>query len=132
MNKYELEKRLRELGIYSDFFQRKELKSLAQMLKENEQLNCILTGVNNANRKMLAVTDRRILIIFTGALGSGEFKVVKREAVKEYWFHKKLLFSDAGFVTEGGESFSFTNTQGSLRKLYEWAMSRPLPGIAPA
>ena len=126
MNKYELEKRLRELGIYSDFFQRKELKSLAQLLKEGEQLNCILTGVNEGNRKMVAVTDRRILIIFAGALGSGEFKVVKREAVKEHWFHKKFLFSDAGFATSG-ERFSFTNTQGGLKDLFEWAMQQPLP-----
>ena len=47
MNKYDLEKRLRELGLYSSYFQRKELKPLAQMLKEGEQLNCILTGVYN-------------------------------------------------------------------------------------
>ena len=128
MNTKVLEKRLRELSLYSDFYLRKELKVLAQYLRDDEQLNCILTGVNNANRKMLAVTDRRILIIFTGALGSGEFKVVKRSAVKDYWFHKKLFFSDAGFTTEGGENFSFTNTQGSLRDLYEWAMARPIPG----
>ena len=127
MNKYELEKRLRDLGIYSDFFQRKELKSLAQLMKEGEELNCILTGVHAGNRNMVAVTSRRILIIFAGALGSGEIKVVKREAVRDHWFHKKLLFSDAGFATSS-ESFSFTNTQGSLKDLFEWAMNRPVTG----
>ena len=126
MNKYDLEKRLRELGLYSNYFQRKELKPLAQMLKEGEQLNCILTGVYNGNRSMLAVTDRRVLIIFAGVLGTGEFKVVKREAVRRHWFNKKLLFSEAGFATEN-EEFVFTNTQGSMKKFFDWAMEQPLP-----
>ena len=62
-----------------------------------------------------------------GALGSGEFKVVKRDAVKEYWFRKKILFSSFGFSTEGGEEFVFTNTQGSMKSLFEWAMAQPVP-----
>ena len=126
MNKHELEKRLRELGLYSSFFQRKELKPLAQMMKEGEQLNCILTGIFEGNRSMLAVTDRRLLIIFSGALGSGEFKVIKREAVTEHWFHRKLLFSEAGFAT-AEQRFVFANTQGGIEKMYEWAMAQPLP-----
>ena len=125
MDKKALENRLRELSIYSDFYYRKELKPLAQLLKEGEQLNCVITGVNEANRKMVAITDQRILIIFSGALGSGEFKVVKRSAVKEHWFRKRLLFSEAGFTTSE-ESFRFTNTQGSMKELFEWAMDQPL------
>ena len=82
MDKKALENRLRELSIYSDFYYRKELKPLAQLMKEGEQLNCVITGVNEANRKMVAITDQRILIIFSGALGAGEFKIVKRSAVK--------------------------------------------------
>ena len=127
MNKKDLEKRLRELSLYSDFYLRKELKPLGQLLQEGETLNCLLTGVNEGNRKMIAVTDRRILIIFAATLGGGEIKVVKREAVKDYWFKKKLLFSSVGFSTEN-ESFVFTNTQGHLKSYFEWAMSQPLPG----
>ena len=130
MDKHGLQKRLQELGLYSTYFQRKELKPLAQMMKEGEQLNCILTGVYNGNRSMLAVTDSRLLIIFAGVLGSGEFKVVRREAVKSYWFNKKLLFSEAGFATEE-ERFVFANTQGSMKKMFDWAMEQPLPGALP-
>ena len=130
MDKYGLQKRLQELGLYSTYFQRKELKPLAPMMKEGEQLNCILTGVYNGNRSMLAVTDRRLLVIFAGALGSGEFKVVRREAVKDHWFRKKLLFSEAGFSTEN-ETFVFANTQGSMKKMFDWAMDQPLPGALP-
>ena len=57
MNRNDLDKRLRELGIYSDFYMRRELKALPQLLEEGEQLNCILTGVHEAERKMLAVME---------------------------------------------------------------------------
>ena len=126
MNRSELEKRLRELGIYSDFYYRKELKALVQLLEEGEELNCILTGVHEAARKMLAVTDRRLLVIFAGALSAGEITVIPREKVRDWQFEKKLLFSSVRITTGDGASFTFTNTQGSLKALFEWAMQRPL------
>ena len=126
MQRTELDNRLRELGIYSDFYYRKELKALLGMLGEYEQLNCLLTGVHEGNRKLVAVTDRRIIILFT-ALGGGDVKVIRREAVKEYRFEKKWLFSNLTFETKGGASFTFTNTQGKLKDLFDWAMSQPLP-----
>ena len=127
MNRSDLEKRLRELGIYSDFYYRKELKALVQLLQEGEELNCILTGVHEAARKMLAVTDLRLLIIFAGALSAGEITVIPREKLADWQFEKKLLFSSVRIETENGEVYSFTNTQGSLKALFEWAMQRPIP-----
>ena len=123
MNKKTLEKRMRELEIYSDFCLRKEVKVLAGILQENEILNCILTGVHDGNRKMLAVTDQRVVIIFAGALGSGEVKVIRGDAVKNYGFDKKLLFSSARIETAENDMV-FTNTQGSLGPLFLWAMER--------
>ena len=127
MDRNSLDKRLRELGIYSDFYYRKELKALAQVMGEGEQLNCILTGVHEGNRKMLAVTDRHLIIIFAGALGAGDIKAVRRDAVSGYRFEKKLLFSTVSFTAKNGEEFVFTNTQGSLKALFEWAMQQPIP-----
>lgn len=126
MVRNDLDNRLRELGIYSEFYYRKELKALMQVLGEFEQLNCLLTGVHEGNRKMVAVTDRRILILFT-ALGGGDMKVIRRESVKEYRFEKRLLFSSLTIETNGGASLTFTNTQGKLKDLFDWAMSQPLP-----
>ena len=37
-----------------------------------------------------------------------------------------LLFSEAGFATEN-EEFVFANTQGSMKKFFDWAMEQPLP-----
>ena len=126
MIRNDLDNRLRELGIYSDFYYRKELKALMQMLGEYEQLNCLLTGVHEGNRKMVAVTDRRIIVLFT-ALGGGDVKIIRRESVKEYRFDKKWLFSTLTIETNGGATFVFTNTQGKLKDLFDWAMSQPLP-----
>ena len=126
MNRKALDRRLQELSIYSDFYHRKDLNALAQVIGDNEVLNCILTGVHDGNRKMLAITDRRLMIIFAGALSPKDFIVIQRSAVKEYRFDKKFLFSKAGFRTSS-EEFVFENTQGSLKELFEWAMQRPLP-----
>ncbi len=126
MQRNDLDNRLRELGIYSDFYYRKELKALMQMLGEYERLNCLLTGVHEGNRKMVAVTDRRIIVLFT-ALGGGDVKIIRRESVKEYRFDKKFLFSTLTVETNGGATFVFTNTQGKLKDLFDWAMSQPLP-----
>ena len=126
MTRNELDDRLRELGIYSDFYYRKELKALCGMLGEYERLNCLLTGVHEGNRKMVAVTDRRIIVLFT-ALGGGDVKIIRRESVKAYRFDKKFLFSTLTIETNGGATFVFTNTQGKLKDLFDWAMKEPLP-----
>ena len=126
MNRNDLDKRLRELGIYSDFYMRRELKALPQLLEEGEQLNCILTGVHEAERKMLAVTDRRLIVIFAAALSPGDIKVIPRDAVGDWHSEKKLLFSSVSFSTRSGTAFTFTNTQGSLKDLFEWAMQQPV------
>ena len=122
----DLDQRLRELGIYSDFYYRKELKALAQVLGEYERLNCLLTGVHEGNRKLVAVTDRRILILFT-PFGGGDMQMIRRESVKEWRFEKKFLFSTLTIETKGGTVFTFTNTQGKLRDLFTWAMNEPIP-----
>ena len=126
MIRSDLDNRLRELGIYSDFYYRKELKALMQVLGEYERLNCLLTGVHEGNRKMVAVTDRRIIVLFT-ALGGGDVKIIRRESVKDWRFEKKFLFSTLTIETNGGASFTFTNTQGKLKDLFTWAMNQPLP-----
>ena len=122
----DLDDRLRELGIYSDFYYRKELKALMAVLGEYERLNCLLTGVHEGNRKLVAVTDRRILILFT-PFGGGDMKVIRRESVNKWRFEKKFLFATLTIETNGGASFTFTNTQGKLRDLFARAMSEPIP-----
>ena len=51
MNRKALDRRLQELSIYSEFYHRKELNALAQVIGEGETLNCILTGVNEKHHQ---------------------------------------------------------------------------------
>ena len=118
--------RLQELGLYYDYYYKKELKPLAQMLYYGEKLNCVMTGVHEANRKMLAVTDQRLILILSGALGSGGIEVIKRSAVTEWHFEKKLLFSTVSFAA-GDKTYVLTNPQRSRKELFEWAMKQPIP-----
>ena len=126
MIRNDLDNRLRELGIYSDFYYRKELKALCEVLGEYERLNCLLTGVHEGNRTLVAVTDRRILILFT-PFGGGDMKVIRRESVKDWRFEKKFLFSTLTIETKVGALLTFTNTQGKLKDLFRWAMEQPIP-----
>ena len=126
MVRSDLDNRLRELGIYSDFYYRKEMKALSQVLGDYERLNCLLTGVHEGNRKLVAVTDRRIIVLFT-PFGGGDMKVIQRGSVKDWRFEKKFLFSTLTIETNGGASLTFTNTQGKLKDLFTWAMEQPLP-----
>ena len=125
MQRSELDSRLRELGIYSDFYYRKELKALLSVLGPYEPINCLLTGVHEGNRKMVAVTDRRIIVLFT-ALGGGDVKIIRRSSVKDWRFEKKFLFTTLTIETNGGAVFTFTNTQSRLQSLFTWAMEQPI------
>ena len=126
MNRAELDRRLRELGIYSEFYYRKEIKALMQLLRPDETLNSIFTGVHDGNRKMVAVTDQRLIVIFAGALASGEVKVIRRSAVTGYAYRKGFLFGSA-YVEAAGERMQFQLTQSRVKELTDWAMSRPIP-----
>lgn len=123
MSRAELERQLRQLGIYSDFYYRKELAPLCRLLSEGERLECVFTGVNEADRKLAAITENRIIIVFAGALGSGDVKVIAKSAVRQYSFEKRFLFSRASFSTEN-EEYVFRNVEGKTEKLFNEAMSR--------
>ena len=126
MNRNELDKRLRELGIYSEYYYRKEMKALAELLHEGESLNCVFTGVQDANRKLAAVSDEKIVIIFGGALGSGDVRMIRREAVSDYRFTKRFLRSTVQLVLPD-ETLEFTGVQAAREELFNWAMAQPLP-----
>ena len=99
---------------------------LPNVLQTDETLNCLVTGVHDSNRKMIAVTDRRIYVLFVGALGAGDVKVFSRRAVMEYTFDKKFLRSSILLDTTEG-CLVFTGVQGARKELFDWAMTLPIP-----
>ena len=99
MDKKFLEDRLRELGIYSDYYHRLELKSLAAFLPYDEVVNCPMVQTN--------------------------LTVIKRRAVKGWSFTRKLFLSCFSIETDE-RTFVFSMTQGAREKLFNWAMEQPV------
>ena len=125
MDKKYLEDRLRELGIYSDYYHRLELKSLASLLPYDEVVNCILTGFWQGSRRLVAVTDSRIVVIAAGPLVQTQLTVIKRSAVRSWKFSRKFILSSVEIVTDDG-TFTFSQTQAGREKLFNWAMEQPI------
>lgn len=125
MDKKYLEQRLKDLKIYDKYYYRLELKSLASYLYYDENVNCILTGVYDGMRRLVAVTDARIIIVTAGPMVKTEFLVIKRGAVKSWKFTKRFLFSSFEFRTEKS-CFTFSMTQAGREKLLKWAMEQPV------
>ena len=120
-----MEDRLRELGIYSEYYHRLELKALAAMVPYDEKINCILTGVYQGTRKLLAVTDARILIVGAGPLVDTNIVVVSRGVVTDWKFTRKFILSSVTFTAQG-KTYTISQTQGGREKLFNWAMQQPV------
>ena len=120
-----MDDRLRELGIYSEYYHRLELKPLAAYLPYDETINCVLTGYWEGNRRLVAVTDSRIVIIATGPMVPTQVNVIKRTAVTSWKFNKKFLLSNVQIEAEG-KTYVFAQTQGARQKLFNWAMEQPV------
>ena len=125
MDRKYLEDRLRELGIYSEYYHRLELKSLASFLPYDEVINCIFTGFWDGSRHLVAVTDSRIVVIGGGVIAQTGITVIKRSAVRSWKFTRRLLLSSAEIVTDD-RKFVFSQTQGGREKLFNWAMEQPV------
>ena len=125
MSKKDIESRLHELGIYSNYYYRIELKALSHILNVDETLNSVVTGVFDGRRRMIAVTDYRIIIVASGAISAGEVTVIRRDAVKSWKFNKKILLSSIEIETSE-KTFVFKQTQAGQKNLFTWAMNQPM------
>lgn len=125
MDKKDIESRLKELGIYSDYYYKLELKVLAKVLNFDEVLNSVITGVLDGRRRMIAVTDFRLIVVAAGAISAADVLVIRRDAIKSWKFNRKFLLSSVEIETEG-KSFLFKQTQAGQQKLFTWAMNQPI------
>lgn len=125
MDKRDIESRLKELGIYSDYYYKLELKVLAKVLNVDETLNSIVTGVVDGRRRMVAVTDFRIIIVAAGAISAAEVMVIRRNAIKSWKFNRKFLLSSIEIETSE-KTVVVKQTQAAQKKLFTWAMNQPI------
>ncbi len=125
INRNDIEARLKELGIYSNYYYKLELKVLARILNLDEKLNSVVTGVVDGRRRMVVVTDFRIIIVAAGAISAAEVLIIRRDAVKSWKFEKKFLLSSITIETSE-KTVVIKQTQGSQQKLFTWAMNQPI------
>ena len=125
MNAKQVEQRLEELGISDLYSFRLELKPLASVLQIDEKLNCVATGLYDGSRKLIAVTDYRIIVVGAGVLQQGNILIIKRNALTGWKFNKKFLISSIELTTKD-KTYLFKNTQARIASLFEKAMLEPI------
>ncbi|MBR4120192.1 MAG: hypothetical protein IKT95_00375 [Spirochaetales bacterium] len=125
MDRKYLDDRLRELGIYSEYYHRLELKPLASVLPYDDTLNCIFTGYWDGVRRLVAITSSRIFVIVSGIVAQGQMIVIKRSAVTSWSFKRRFLLSSAEICTPD-KKYVFSQTQAGREKLFNWAMEQPV------
>lgn len=125
MDKKDIISRLQELYIYDLYGFKTELKPLAMILLLDEQINCVATAVFEGKRRLICVTDYRVIIIATPIVGSTETTIIKRKAITDYKANKKIYNSNFTIATKGKEYF-FKNSQRRIIDLFLWAMEQPI------
>ncbi|MFA6846408.1 MAG: PH domain-containing protein [Sphaerochaetaceae bacterium] len=125
MQKDNVIKRLQELYLYDLYGFRLELKPLAELLNIGEILNCVATGVYKGRRRMIAVTDYRVLVIASSVLAATEVFIIQRSAITSYSVKKRLIGSNLHLET-AKETYVFTNTQKRILDLFLWALGLPV------
>lgn len=125
MDKKDIISRLQELYIYDLYGFKTELKPLAMILLLDEKINCVATAVFEGKRRLICVTDYRVIIIATPIVGSSETTVIKRKAITDYSANKKIYNSNFSIVTKDKEYF-FKNTQRRIIDLFLWSMEQPI------
>ena len=125
MDKKDIISRLQELYIYDLYGFKSELKPLAMILFIDEKINCVATAVFEGKRRLICVTDYRVIIIATPIVGSTETTVIKRKAITDYRANKKIYNSNFSIVTKDKEYF-FKNTQRRIIDLFLWSMEQPI------
>lgn len=125
MDKKDIISRLQELYIYDLYGFKTELKPLAMILLLDETINCVATAIYEGKRRLICVTDYRIIILFTPVVGTGESTIIKRKAVVNFDANKRLFNSNFKIETDDKE-YIFRNTQRRIIDLFLWAMDQPI------
>ena len=125
MNKKDIISRLQELYIYDLFGFKTELKPLSMILNIDETFNCMATGIHEGKRRLICVTEYRVIILATPVLGAVESTIIKRKAVVNFEADKKFFTSWLS-VTTKDQTYLFRHTQKKIIDLYLWAMEQPI------
>jgi len=125
MEKRDITERLQELYIYDLYGFKRELKPLAMILNIDETINCMATGIYEGKRRLVCVTDYRVIILFIPVVGIPENTIILRDAIIDYDAREKFFTSTFSFSTKN-MNFNFKNTQRRIIDLFLWSMDQPI------
>ncbi|MGD1823215.1 MAG: hypothetical protein ACPKM0_10705 [Pleomorphochaeta sp.] len=125
MEKKDIVERLQELYIYDLYGFKRELKPLAMILLIDETINCMATAIIEGKRRLVCVTNFRVIILFTPLVGIPENTIILRKAIVDYSANKKFYNSSFSFSTKD-LTFECRNTQKRIIDLFLWSMEQPI------
>jgi len=108
MEKSRLKQRLRELGVWEFLAWKRELQPLASLLRDDEDLLAVTSGVVKSQRWVVAVTGGRLLFVRASLIGGAEaFEIAPADILscegKRGWFFGSIrLEVRAGQADEDG------------------------------
>ncbi len=125
-NRDHIVQRMKELYVYDLYGLRRELKPLSQVLYTGEPLNCFATGVMEGLRRLLAVTDSRVIIIGNHIGSPSDIDIIPRNDITEHSATKKLFASSIEFKTSTGAHYVLTAVSRRVLDLFNWALDQPI------
>ena len=89
----ELKARLSELGLEREYGYRRELKLLPDILEPDEELRAVTSGVHDGLRRLVVLTQRRLLMLQKPPAGTPNLLYVPREEVLAVEAKRGLFFA---------------------------------------
>jgi len=122
----DIRQRMQELYVYDLYGFRPEIKALASVLYPLEIINCFATGIFQGQRRMLAVTHYRIIMVTVSIGSPAEIITIRREAITHHSYHKRFFTSSIEFGTKDTH-YELTMVSRRVLELFSWAVELPLP-----
>lgn len=104
----ELRATLSELGLKRDYGYRRELKLLPEILEADEEVHAVTSGVYDGLRRLVVLTDRRLLVLQKPTVGKPNLLSVPRNDISGAEERRGLFFAALTLQTRA-QPFVFHN-----------------------
>lgn len=105
----EIKQRLAELGLEKEYRFRRELRLLPDIFESGEHMRAVTSGVYEGLRRLVVLTEERLLVLQKPTLGKPNLLYVPRGEITDVEARNGLLFAVLTVHTTAGP-FVFHNT----------------------
>lgn len=102
--------RFNEIGVYDLFGTKKEVKELPMLLKENESIMYVTSGLYNGNTYLIVCTDLRLLFLDKGMIYGLKFHEFPFEKINSVSYKKGIMFGEI-LIHHGSSSISINSIE---------------------